>query len=178
MVLGGTFTLARNDNSQTQLTRNRLLAFDATTGEISSTFLPEPNGAITTVIPSGDGSSVYVAGSFSSIGGVARSNVARVRVSDGAVLTQFNAGRVTGTVKDLRLKDGRLWLAGAFTHVNGNAQKGLATVDPATGAFLTYMRLSVAGVHNGGYTTVSKIDISAGGSRLIAIGNFDTLDAT
>ncbi len=177
MVLGGTFTLARNDNSQTQLTRNRLLAFDATTGEISSTFLPEPNGAITTVIPSGDGSSVYVAGSFSSIGGVARSNVARVRVSDGAVLTQFNAGRVTGTVKDLRLKDGRLWLAGAFTHVNGNAQKGLATVDPATGAFLTYMRLSVAGVHNGGYTTVSKIDISAGGSRLIAIGNFDTLDA-
>ncbi len=92
------------------------------------------------------------------------------------MITTFNAGTVSGNIKDLRLKDGRLWLAGAFTHVNGKAQKGLATVDPTTGAFTTYMRRTIAGVHNGGYTTVSKIDISPNGSRLVAIGNFDTLD--
>ncbi len=126
---------ARNDSSQTVLTRHRLLAFDETTGQISTSFVPDPNGDITTVIPAGDGTSVYVAGSFSSIGGVARSNIARVRVSDGAVITAFNAGTVSGSIKDLRLEDGRLWLAGAFTHVNGKAQKGLATVDPTTGAF-------------------------------------------
>ena len=176
MVLGGTFTTARNDDSQTQLVRKGLLAFDAGSGKISSTFLPNPNGSITTVIPAGDGSSVFVAGSFSSIGGVARKNVARVRVSDGAVLTSFNAGNVTGVVKDLRLKDGRLWLAGAFTHVNGNAQPGLATVNPSTGAFDPYMRLTISGVNNGGYTTVAKIDITPDGSRLIAIGNFDLID--
>ncbi len=176
IVLGGTFSSARNDSSQTTVARHGLLAFDANTGTISTTFVPEPNGNITTVVPAGDGTSVYVAGSFSSIGGVARSNLARIRVSDGAVITAFNAGTVSGNVKDLRLQDGRLWLAGAFTHVNGHAQKGLATVDAATGAFLPYMGLGIAGVHNGGYTTVSKIDISPDGSRLVAIGNFDTLD--
>jgi hypothetical protein len=176
MVLGGSFTSARNDNSQTTLPRNRLLAFDATTGQISTTFVPNPNGTITTVIPAGDGSTVYVAGSFSSIGGVARTNVARVRVSDGAVLTEFNAGSVTGQVKDLRLRNGRLWLAGAFTHVGGKAQKALATVNATTGAFDAYMRLTLAGVHNGSYTAVAKIDINPSGSRLVAIGNFDTLN--
>ncbi len=176
MVLGGTFSSARNDSSQTSLTRNRLLAFNANTGVISTTFVPNPNGNITTVIPAGDGTSVYVAGSFSSIGGVARSNVARVRVSDGAVITAFNAGTISGNIKDLRLKDGRLWLAGAFTHVNGKAQKALATVDPTTGARTTFMARTIAGVHNGGYTAVSKIDISPNGSRLVAVGNFDTLD--
>ncbi|MET0999820.1 MAG: PKD domain containing protein, partial [Marmoricola sp.] len=176
MVLGGSFTTARNDNSQTQLTRNRLLAFNANTGLISTTFLPNPNGSITTVIPAGDGATVYVAGSFSSIGGVARTNVARVRVSDGAVVTEFNAGSVTGQVKDLRLSNGRLWLAGAFTHVGGRAQRALATVNATTGAFDTYMRLTLAGVHNGSYTAVAKIDISPNGSRLVAIGNFDTLN--
>ncbi len=175
MVLGGTFSTARDDDSQVQLARHRLLAFDAETGQISSSFVPDPNGTVTTVIPAGDGTSVYVAGSFSSIGGVARKNVARVRVSDGAVLTGFNAGAITGQVKDLRLADGRLWLAGAFTEVQGRSQRALATVDPATGAFDPYMGLPVAGVNNGGRTTVSKIDVTPDGSRLVAIGNVDTV---
>ena len=176
MVLGGSFTRARNDDSQTELTRLRLLAFDADSGRISTSFAPDPNGTVRAVIPAGDGESVYVAGSFTSIGGVARTNVARVRVSDGAVLTSFDAGNVTGVVRDLRLADGRLWLAGGFTHVNGRAQRALATVDPATGAFDPYMGLTIAGVHNDGYTTVMKIDTTPDGSRLVGIGNFDTVD--
>ncbi len=176
MILGGSFTTARNDDSQTQLTRDRLLSFNADTGQISTTFLPNPNGSISTVIPAGDGVSVYVAGAFSSIGGVARTNVARVRVSDGAVITAFDAGSVTGRVKDLRLAGGRLWLAGMFTHVEGHAQRGLATVNPSTGAFDPFMGLTIAGVHNGGYTGLGKIDVSPDGSRLVGIGNFDTLD--
>ena len=39
------------------------------------------------VLPAGDGETVYVGGSFTSIGGVARDSLARVRVSDGAVVT-------------------------------------------------------------------------------------------
>jgi hypothetical protein len=178
MVLGGTFGTARDDDSQARLTRHRLLAFDADTGRISTSFVPDPNGTVTTVIPAGDGTSVYVAGSFSSIGGVARKNVARVRVSDGAVLGSFNAGAITGQVKDLRLADGRLWLAGAFTKVQGRSQGALATVDPATGAFDPFMGLPVAGVNNGGRTDVTKIDVTPDGSRLVAIGNFDTIAGT
>ncbi|HEU4811930.1 MAG TPA: PKD domain-containing protein [Nocardioides sp.] len=175
MLLGGTFTLARNDGSTTELTRSRLLAFNATTGQISTAFLPEPDGTVRAILPSGDGTSVYVGGNFTTIGGVARSRLARIRVSDGAVLSTFNAGSITGEVRDLGLRNGRLWVSGAFTHVGGRAQRALTTVNPTTGAPSTFMALPIAGVHNGGVTAVIKFDITPDGSRLVAIGNFDTL---
>lgn len=175
MLLGGTFTLARNDGSTTELTRSRLLAFNATTGEISTTFLPEPNGTVRALLPSGDGTSVYVGGNFTTISGVSRSRLARIRVSDGAVVSTFNAGNITGEVRDLSLRSGRLWLSGAFTHVGGRAQRALTTVNPTTGGSSTFMALPIAGVHNGGVTQVIKFDITPDGSRLVAIGNFDTL---
>lgn len=176
MVLGGTFTSVRNDGSDDTLVRRSLVAFDATTGQVSTTFLPNPDGPITVVIPAGDGESVYVGGRFSSIGGVTRRNVARVRVSDGQVMTGFNVGRVAGQVKDLRLKDGRLWLAGAFSSVAGNDQGILATVDATTGDFLPFMGLPITGVHNSGSTNIHKIDVTPDGSKLVAVGNFRELD--
>ncbi len=177
MILGGTFTQARNDDSSTVLTRNRLLAFDVATGHISTTFNPNPNGTtIDIVLPSGDGSTVYVAGKFTSIGGVARTNIARIRVSDGAVVSTFNAGNITGEIKDLALSNGRLWIGGAFTHIDGHRQPALAVIDPTTGAFVPYMALDIAGTHNGGTTQVMKFAVNPSGTRLVAIGNFDTLD--
>lgn len=177
VVLGGQFTETRNNSSTTVIARSNLVAFDATTKEISTSFAPNPNGAVNAVIPAGDGETVFVGGTFTSIGGQARKNLARVRVSDGAVLTGFNAGNVAGQVKDLRLAGGRLWVAGGFTHIAGRAQKALATVNPGTGSFNTYMRATIAGVHNSGYTTVAKIDVTPDGSRLLAVGNFDTVNA-
>jgi PKD repeat protein len=176
IILGGQFTRTRNNSSTTEIARANLVAFDATTKTISTTFLPNPNGPVNVVLPTGDGETVYVGGSFSSIGGQARKNLVKVRVSDGAVVTQFNTGNVAGQVKDLRLSNGRLWVAGSFTHISGYAQKALATVNPTTGSFNTFMRAAVAGLHNGGYTTVGKIDINPQGTRLIAMGNFDTLN--
>jgi PKD repeat protein len=177
IVLGGQFTQTRNNSDTTVIPRNNLVAFDATTKQISTTFAPNTNGTVNVVLPTGDGETVFVGGSFTSIGGQARKNLAKVRVSDGAVITQFNAGDVAGQVKDLRLAGGRLWVAGGFTHIAGKAQKALATLNPTTGSFNTFMRAAVAGIHNSGYTTVMKIDVNVQGTRLVAIGNFDTVNA-
>ena len=176
IVLGGSFSTARNDGSTVQVTRDNLLAFDLGTGHISTTFVPNPNGDVRKVLAAPDGTSVFVAGSFTSIGGVARQRIARIRVSDGAVLSSFDAGGVTGIVKDLALSDGRLWLAGAFTHVGGHHQPALATVDPGSGSWTPYMGLSIEGTNNGGTTQVMKLDITPDGKTLVAIGNFHTLD--
>ena len=64
---------------------------------------------------------------------------------------------------------------GSFSTIGGRAQGSLATVDPATGAVRDTMGLAVAGVHNGGSTNVMKVDVTPDGSRLVAIGNFDTV---
>ena len=178
MILGGTFTQAQNaDDTATTFTRNRLLAFDATTGQISTTFLPDPDGPIETVLPTGDGKTVWVGGDFRTIGGVARQNLARIRVSDGTVVASFNAGAVSGKVLDLKLSGGRLWVAGAFTNIANRNQGALATLNPSTGALVDFFRGTLDGAHAGGTTSVLKMDLTPAGDRLIAVGNFDTLDA-
>ncbi|WP_110206234.1 PKD domain-containing protein [Nocardioides daejeonensis] len=176
VLLGGTFDTARNDGSQTVLTRSNLLAFDANTGVIRTGFTPDPNGTVQKVLDAGDGQTVYVAGNFTSIGGVARNRIARIRISDGSVVSTFNAGTVSGQIRDLGMSRGRLWIGGAFTHVGGKAQRALATLDPTTGARTPFMSLAVAGIHNDGVTQVLKFDITPSGDRLVAVGNFDTLE--
>ena len=178
MILGGAFSQTRNNDSTTVIARSRLVAFDITTKQISTTFAPNPNGDVEVVLPAADGKSVYVGGSFSTIAGAAVKNLAQVNVADGSLVTGFNPATVDGRVLDLRLSNNRLWVAGAFTHVAGKAQRALATVNPVTGKFDPFMKQVISGLHNGGTTTVQKIDINSQGTRLIALGNFDAIDAS
>lgn len=175
IVLGGEFTRVRSATSTTELARTNLVAFNATTGAISSTFQPNASGEVTAVIPAGDGQSVYVGGSFNTIAGQSTPSLARIRVSDGAPVGGFVVPTFSGRVKDLRLVGNRLWIAGTFTHVAGKRQPALATVNATTGAFDPYMSLALEGVHNGGNTTIVKIDVNPQGTRLVGIGNVDTL---
>ncbi len=124
IILGGTFTQTRNNDSTTVIARSRLVAFDATTKQISTTFAPNPNGDVEVVLPAPDGKSVYVGGSFSTIAGAAVKNLAQVNVADGSGVTTFNPATVDGRVLDLRLSNNRLWIAGAFTHVGRPRPEG------------------------------------------------------
>ena len=77
---------------------------------------------------------------------------------------------------DLKLNNGHLWVAGAFSNIANSNQRALATLNPTTGRLQTFFSGALAGVHNGGVTTVIKMDITPSGDRLVAVGNFDTLN--
>ena len=177
IVLGGDFTQVREADDATVVERVNLVSFDPDTGDIDTAFVPDPNGTVDALEPGPAGSnSVYVGGDFSEIGGVPRSRLALVRLSDGSVSRTFDPAKANGKVKDLALRDGRLWIAGAFTHLGGRARPALATVNPKSGAFDSYMSLQVTGLHRGGFTGVGNIDIDAAGDRLVATGNFRRID--
>ena len=88
IIVGGTFTTVRNADSSTDIPRNNLFAFNATTGQVSTTFAPNPNGTVYKVQAAADGTSAYVGGNFTSVtsGGttVPVSRLYRVNVSTGA----------------------------------------------------------------------------------------------
>ena len=59
----GTFTQAQNAGSTATVTRNRILAFNATTGVIDTAFNPNVNGEITSMVVAPGGTAVIIAGS-------------------------------------------------------------------------------------------------------------------
>jgi PKD repeat protein len=175
ILIGGVFTQVQSRDGATTYPRKNLAAFNAVTGEVSTSFVPDPDGEVTTIIPSGDGTTAYVGGDFNNISGGGSASLAKINVSTGARVSGFKPPKLNGRIRDLRMSNGRLWIAGLFSTVAGVSRPALATINPATGAYDPYMSLPIAGLHNGGVTSVYKMDITPDGSELVAIGNFDTI---
>ncbi len=173
IVLGGTFTGVQKGG--TTYTRSRIVAFDATTGAVSTTFNPTFSNKINALAPAADGTSVYVGGTFNQVNGVNRRKVVRLDVRTGAIVPGFAPGAVNGKVNDLKVSGGTVYIAGAFTKVAGQNRGRLASLDATTGALTAKLNLDVTGVNNGGGTAVLKIDVTPNGQRMVVIGNFSAV---
>ena len=101
-----------------------VMAFSATSGDLTG-FAPSVDGSVWGLAVSG--SSVYLAGSFTTVNGVARRGVAKVDLATGAMDPRFDARFPSGRVTEVRLVGGRLVVGGTFA-------KRLAALDPTTGA--------------------------------------------
>lgn len=169
VVLGGSFTALWSPVDGTTVARNRLAAVDATTGELLP-WNPNSNGEVRVLEGSADGSTVYVGGAFTSIGGVAKSRLAAVTVPTGAVVTGFTAN-AAATVTALELSGPTLYVGGYFTTLGGKPRQRLAAVDAGTGALSTTFTGSADGA-------VRSILASPGGTTLAVGGEFATLSGS
>ena len=181
IIVGGQFSQAENYNTSTTVTRRNLLAFDATTGKLLTSFAPDPLGTVYKVLPAADGQSVYVAGSFQSAAGQAMpGRLFKVNVTTGAVDPNFTTPQITGDIRDLELVGNHLFIAGKFTNINGVAQKALGTVYADTGKRDPYFNSVLSGLHNpglaGSVTDVLQISVNQQNTQLMAVGNFTTVD--
>lgn len=176
-VAGGTFTTVRSASSTTQIPRGNLVAFNLDSGNIVSSFAPSVNGTVYSAIPSGDGQTVYVAGSFSNVNGApGTSRIARIDVSTGAVDRTFVSPGFNGIIKHLVLRGGRLYVSGTFTTAGTQTRTALATLNPGTGALTGAVNLTFAGPRNGGVLQIIKFDVNPAGTRMVVIGNFTTVN--
>ena len=181
VVVGGTFTSVRNANTSAILPRNHLFAFSASTGKVSTTFVPDPNGgSVNKVLAAPDGTSVYVGGSgINTVAGTRVKNLFRLDVATGRLTGGFTPAQPNAPVKDLEVVGNRLWVAGKFTSLGGRSQVALGTVDAATGAYDGYFGGVLAGKHNskpGSVTDVVAIASNPANNQLVAIGNFTSVN--
>lgn len=164
---GGSFRTVADGARTRTFPRSNLMSFSSTTGQLT-TFAPAVNGSVWGLAVSG--SSLYVAGTFTSVNGVARRGIAKIDATTGAVDTRFNARLTSGGVTEVRLARGRLF-------IGGNFPKRLAAVDPATGRDTNYVNLGISGSVAGTTvkTDVYRFAINPDATRLVAIGNFTTV---
>jgi PKD repeat protein len=186
MIVGGSFTTVTAAGTTTNpVTRDYLFGYDATTGAISTTFVPQLDaGPVEGLAPGPQPNTVYVAGSFTTVNGATSRDVALIDTQTGQLVSGWAPSAVNGAGWTVKLANGRLFLGGNFTTVGGAAHAGLVTLDPNTGKVQPYMQVQVAGHHN--YTGqpgqsdapvgVHRMDISPDGTRLVAVGNFKTVD--
>jgi hypothetical protein len=176
IVMGGTFT-SITPKGGTALTRNYLVAVDAKTGALKTTFNPVVDGEVR-AIEAGPNSTVYIGGRFSTVNGVG-GKVAQLRVSDGG-RTTFRAAPINGQINDLALAGPRLLLSGFFTTVNNVSHGGLASLNAGSGAVDPTINVNLTGHHNFGHVAGAaqaavggyKIALSPDQSRLVVGGNF------
>lgn len=165
MYAGGLFRSVRQRSQA--YTRDNLMSFDASTGRLTS-FAPDLDGKVFALLATGD--SVYVGGYFTTVNGVGRRGLVKLDAKTGAVDRSFNA-RIRGSVQEIRLSGGRLIVGGRFS-------KRLIAVNPATGEDTGYIDVDISGSlqAGGGGTDIYRFAVNPQGTRLVAIGNFTTVE--
>jgi PKD repeat protein len=178
VVIGGSFTQIQNANSQTILDQQYVFSFDPATGKIDQNFLPNVNGEVTTVLPHPDGNKVWVAGAFSKVNGDVHSRIVLLNLSTGNAVSTFDPPNISAEITSMKLANGQLYIGGDFASIGTTTRRGLATLDPTTGALTDHMQSDINGTLQAGdgVPSVKAFDISPNGNRLVAIGNFTSVD--
>jgi hypothetical protein len=168
VIVGGAFKEVQVPGGAIVERRN-LFAFDAATGELSTTFRPGISGKVFALAT--DGTHVFVGGEFSRLSG---GDVFRLGKLDlnGKRVAGFAAPVTGAVVYDLAVANGNLYVGGRFSAVHGVARSAFAVVDAATGALRADIDVPFTGIHNGGSTHVAKLDVTPDGTKLVAVGNF------
>lgn len=181
VVVGGTFTSVTPVGGSATA-RTNLFAFDKSTGALVEGFAPVVNGAVNDLQPGPTPGSVYAAGAFSQLNGAATSKVVLLDLTTGRAVSGFRAAALNGIVNTIVKRDSRIFIGGHFTTAGGVPHVGIAAISATTGGVDPYVSNQVAERHNNSGSGaqapvgVRDMDVSADGSRLVAIGNFRKVD--
>ena len=127
LYVGGAFAAAVQGAST--LARADLVAIDTATGNPVLGFAADTNGSVEALAT--DGTWLYVGGTFTTIKGVGRTNLARVGLLDGTVDPAF-APAPNSTVYDLWVHGDRLYVGGDFTSISGQTRQRVAAFNLQT----------------------------------------------
>ncbi|MGH3318321.1 MAG: hypothetical protein ACRDO0_19425, partial [Nocardioidaceae bacterium] len=153
------------DNARVYLGGDALVATDLAGNQVWS-----HAGKVQTVAVSGEGSTVFAGGEFTSLGGQPRSHVAAVDAATGTIDAGWRPETNGSGVAALTVsEDGSImYMGGDFTSVRGHARNRLAALNAATGTVEAWD----PNVKDG-----SVVALSASGSQVYVGGTFTNLGA-
>ena len=159
IYLGGSFTQVDG------VTRNRLVAVSAATGEVVNGFNPNVNANVNALTVKG--STLYVGGAFTVVSNQPRTRLAAVNAVSGALSTW--APSVDQEVRGITVPGdlGRVIAAGHFELVNGVTTRGMAALSAADASLLPWAVNSV--ISNGGADS-AVWSVSDNGSQVFGTG--------
>lgn len=111
---------------------SNLAALSRSTGALDPTWNASANGSVLAMVVSADGSQLYLGGTFTSVNGVARAELAKVGTSAGALDPTFHPA-TSKSVEALALYGSKLFVGGTFSTLAGMSTKYLGLVDATTG---------------------------------------------
>ena len=172
VIAGGRFQWVA-EPGQTAENYPNIVAFSATTGQISTAFHPEIDGEVLALAT--DGQNLYVGGRFRHTNGTTTRRLVKLDMS-GKIITAFRGHVTHGTaVYDLVLANRRLYVAGAFDKIRSTPRTNFAALYPRSGLVDQDVAVPFEGLHNGGVSHVAKIDVTPDGRELVAVGNFTSV---
>ena len=148
-----------------QTTRNNLLAYDITTGNLVTSFVPNLNGQALAIAASPDGKRLYVGGDFTSANGSTRSRLAAYDLTTNTLVANF-APVVQTTVRAIVATNSTVYFGGDFTTVNGATRPRVAAVD-TSGNLLNWNPNADA--------PVTAMTITPDGSKVVIGGRFQNM---
>jgi hypothetical protein len=159
---GGNFTSVTGTNGT--FTRTRLAAINLTTGAVTA-FRADANARVRALALSG--SSLFVGGDFTTIGGASRARLAEVNATSGAVAS-FRRD-ASSAVRALAVTSDRLYVGGQFTSIGGVSQRRIAAINLPARTVDTAFRPVLD-------NTVNAVTTSPDGTAVYVGGNFLTVN--
>lgn len=168
VYIGGTFTALRNPRTGQRVQRTRIAAFERSTGDLVTGFSPAASGDVRALAVSGDGSRVFLGGTFLSVNGASRTRLAAVD-RDGALVAGWTPSANAG-IRDLVVSGDGLFVAGVFSNVDGALRRGFARVSVSSGA------VDAGWTANTSDGRGNAVALSADGSLLYLGGTFGAVN--
>jgi PKD repeat protein len=173
VFVGGKFTEARPAGAAPGVgvvTRNHILAYNLTTGELLNTFTPSFNAEVTALAASPDGSRLYVGGSFTKYNNSTVWRVVALNPANGALITSF-LPRMSASVRAIVATPTTVYLGGLFNAVGSVSRGQLAAVNTSNGALRPWNPVAANG-------RVNALALSPDGGSMVVGGAFTTLNGS
>ena len=170
VYLGGDFTSLHAPTGPATATYTRLARINLKTGVADPGWTPTVDGSVLSLALNSSGTALYLGGTFTTVDGQARANLAAVSTTGSGPVTSFNPGP-NNRVQAILTDGSELVVGGAFTQIAGLKQPRLAKVMIPSGVLDTTFSPTIDG-------PVESMAAVPGQSAYAVGGNFATIDGT